>query len=294
MSPSAHRPRPPPTIRRPSSTTSPRGSWQVSSGRATPARGQRLELRAERRAPRPRGPDPRHAGEHERQLAGRGAAPRRRRLLRLRLQLRRRRRDVADPGHRAHRGRRGHARRVRRHGTVRDRSRRGGPRGHSQGGGPLPRYYLKHTPDAGDKVGKLIGITPSNHGTTLDGLTELGSTLHVLEPINGFLDKTAPALVEQEIGSDFNKALDEGGDTVPGVDYTVIASQYDEVVTPYTNGYLTAGPGATVRNIHVQDSCAKDYTDHLEAPYDPITLTHVLNALDPAHPREVTCQTVLP
>ncbi|MYW63221.1 alpha/beta fold hydrolase [Streptomyces sp. SID8379] len=166
--------------------------------------------------------------------------------------------------------------------------------GHSQGGGPMPRHYLKNDPSAAGKVAKLIGITPSNHGTTLSGITELGRALHILEPANDLLTKTSPALVEQEIGSDFNKELDAGGDTVPGVDYTVIASKYDEVVTPYTNSYLTAGPGATVKNIRVQDACAKDLTDHLEAAYDPISLTYVLNALDPAHPRPVTCQTVLP
>ncbi|MEG3627395.1 lipase family alpha/beta hydrolase [Streptomyces poriticola] len=166
--------------------------------------------------------------------------------------------------------------------------------GHSQGGGPVPRHYLKNDPSAAGKVGKLIGITPSNHGTTLSGITELGRTLHLLKPANAFLERTAPAMVEQQIGSEFNKALDAGGDTVPGVDYTVIATKYDEVVTPYTNSFLTAGPGATVRNILVQDSCPRDFTDHLEASYDPITLTHVLNALDPAHPRPVKCRTVLP
>ncbi|MGH4033125.1 esterase/lipase family protein [Actinomycetota bacterium Odt1-20B] len=166
--------------------------------------------------------------------------------------------------------------------------------GHSQGGGPLPRTYLKNDPSAAGKVGRLVGITPSNHGTTLDGITELGRALHLLQPANEFLDKTWPALYEQEIGSPFNKELDAGGDTVPGVDYTVIATKYDEVVTPYSNGFLKAGPGATVKNIRLQDTCPKDLTDHLEAPYDPITLTHVLNALDPAHPRAVKCQTVLP
>ncbi|MFE1442582.1 esterase/lipase family protein [Streptomyces sp. NPDC058739] len=166
--------------------------------------------------------------------------------------------------------------------------------GHSQGGGPVPRYYLKHFPGAAAKVDQLVGITPSNHGTTLSGITELGRTLHLLEPVNGMLQKDYPALVEQQIGSDFNRALDAGGDTVPGVDYTVVVTQYDEIVSPYTNGYLTAGPGATVDNIHVQQTCWLDATDHLQAPYDPVVLTHVLNALDPQHRRTVPCQVVLP
>lgn len=166
--------------------------------------------------------------------------------------------------------------------------------GHSQGGGPVPRYYLRNYPGAAGKVGKLIGINPSNHGTTLDGITELGRALHLLDPLNGLLDDDYAALVEQEAGSEFNRQLDAGGDTVPGVDYTVIVTESDEIITPYTNGYLTPGPGASVTNIAVQDACGKDGTDHLEGPYDPITLTYVLDALDPAHPRTVRCQTVLP
>ncbi|MEW1912464.1 hypothetical protein AB0442_29180 [Kitasatospora sp. NPDC085895] len=40
--------------------------------------------------------------------------------------------------------------------------------------------------------------------------------------------------------------------------------------------------------------CPLDATDHLEIGYDPIALTDVLNALDPAHPRPIPCQVVLP
>ncbi|MFG2296100.1 esterase/lipase family protein [Streptomyces sp. NPDC048603] len=163
--------------------------------------------------------------------------------------------------------------------------------GHSQGGGLLPRYYLKNLGGAA-KVGKLVGIAPNNHGTTLSGITELGRTLHLLEPANELLDSTCAACVEQEVGSRFLAELNEGGMTVPGVQYTVIATRYDEVVTPYANAFLPAGPHVT--NITVQDRCALDATDHLEIGYDPVALTHVLNALDPAHPRGIPCQVVLP
>ncbi|PBC75425.1 LOW QUALITY PROTEIN: triacylglycerol esterase/lipase EstA (alpha/beta hydrolase family) [Streptomyces sp. TLI_235] len=163
--------------------------------------------------------------------------------------------------------------------------------GHSQGGGLMARYYLKNLGGAA-KVGKLVGIAPNNSGTTLDGITELGRTLHILEPANELLDNLCAACVEQEIGSPFLAALDAGGQTVPGVDYTVIATRFDEVVTPYTNAFLPAGPHVT--NLTVQDQCPLDATDHLEIGYDPIALTDVLNALDPAHPRPIPCQVVLP
>ena len=43
--------------------------------------------------------------------------------------------------------------------------------GHSQGG-MMPRYYLKFLGGA-SHVNKLVALAPSNHGTTLDGLTAL-------------------------------------------------------------------------------------------------------------------------
>jgi hypothetical protein len=76
------------------------------------------------------------------------------------------------------------------------------------------------------------------------------------------------------------------------VTYTVITTTGDEVVTPYTNALLPAA--SNVRNITVQDQCGLDASDHLEIAYDPIALTDVLNALDPAHPRAVPCEVVLP
>ena len=43
--------------------------------------------------------------------------------------------------------------------------------GHSQGG-MMPNYYIKDLGGA-SKVNELIALAPSNHGTTLDGLTKL-------------------------------------------------------------------------------------------------------------------------
>ena len=162
--------------------------------------------------------------------------------------------------------------------------------GHSQGG-MMPRYYIKFLGGA-SKVDKLIGLAPSNNGTTLDGLTTLGQDLGILEPANSFLTTACAACVEQEAGSSFLANLNAGGETVAGIEYTVIESTDDEVVTPYTNAFLPAA--SNVANILVQNQCALDQTDHLEIAYDPIALTDVLNALDPAHPRPIPCQIVLP
>jgi triacylglycerol esterase/lipase EstA (alpha/beta hydrolase family) len=153
-------------------------------------------------------------------------------------------------------------------------------------GGMMPRYYLKNLGGA-SKVNALIGLAPSNHGTTLDGLATLAGYFP------GALDLVGagcPACQEQVRGSAFLTALNAGGDTVPGVRYTVIQSRYDEVVTPYTSAFLS---GPDVTNITLQDKCILDLGDHLSMTSDHIAARYVLNALDPAHPQTPLCTPVL-
>jgi triacylglycerol esterase/lipase EstA (alpha/beta hydrolase family) len=159
--------------------------------------------------------------------------------------------------------------------------------GHSQGG-MMPRYYLKFGGGAAH-VDKLVALAPSNHGTTLGGLTALVTALGQAGLVNGAINALCTACVQQEAGSPFLASLNAGGETVAGVSYTVIESRYDEVVTPYTSAFLS---GAT--NIVLQNQCPLDLTDHLEIAADPVALADVLNALDPAHPVRVPCLTVLP
>jgi triacylglycerol esterase/lipase EstA (alpha/beta hydrolase family) len=158
--------------------------------------------------------------------------------------------------------------------------------GHSQGG-MMPRYYLKFLGGAA-KVHTLVGLASSNHGTTLDGLTVLTK---LLPGGNMFVATRCPACEEQEAGSAFLTKLNAGGDTVPGVSYTVIQSANDEVVTPYTSAFLT---GSNVKNILLQNQCALDHGEHLSMPYDHIADADILGALDPAHSVTPACTPVWP
>jgi len=85
--------------------------------------------------------------------------------------------------------------------------------------------------------------------------------------------------------------LNAGGETVPGVAYTVIQSRYDTVVTPYTSSFLS---GAGAKNIALQSQCILDFGEHLSMPYDHIVAADVLNALDPANPVPIVCTPVAP
>lgn len=153
--------------------------------------------------------------------------------------------------------------------------------GHSQGG-MMPRYYLKFLGGA-SKVHSLIGIAPSSHGTTLDGLALLAESFPGATDI---VNSGCPACVDQVVGSDLLTRLNSGGDTVPGVSYTVISTLFDEVVTPYQSQFLQ---GSNVHNVLLQDLCPVDVSDHLAVGYDQIVLHEVENALDPAHSEPTDC-----
>ncbi|TDB99126.1 alpha/beta fold hydrolase [Actinomadura sp. 7K534] len=143
--------------------------------------------------------------------------------------------------------------------------------GHSQGG-MMPRYYMKFLGGAA-KVNKLVGIVPSNHGTNASGLVELGRLLGITQAIV----KAAPAAGQQIVGSDFLRELNEGGDTVPGPQYIVLATKYDEVVTPYTSSFLN---GSNAHNVLLQDKCPGDTNAHLGINFDPVMIKFVQNSLD--------------
>jgi triacylglycerol esterase/lipase EstA (alpha/beta hydrolase family) len=142
--------------------------------------------------------------------------------------------------------------------------------GHSQGG-MMPRYYIRFLGGA-SKVGDLVGIAPSNHGTT----TPLAAP-------SGFF---CPACADQAAGSDFLQKLNADHEVEPGVDYTAIETRYDEVVTPFTSAFLK-GPSSQVTNVLLQDACPLHVSEHLTIVSSPLTLQWVLNALNrqgPANP----------
>jgi triacylglycerol lipase len=131
--------------------------------------------------------------------------------------------------------------------------------GHSQGG-MMPRYYIKHLGGAA-KVDDLVGLAPSNHGTTT--------------PLAPYA-VGCPACMEQAFGSPFLTALNAGDETPGPVSYTVVETRYDEVVTPYTSAFLS---GDHTTDVRLQDACPADFSEHLAIVGDPIALQWVENAL---------------
>lgn len=152
--------------------------------------------------------------------------------------------------------------------------------GNSQGG-MMPNYYIKRLGGAG-KVRTMVGLAPTNHGTTMGGLVDLARSLNVLGLVNdAFRFVGAPAYTQQEDGSDFQNALFADGDTVPGVRYLTIATSHDTTVTPLTNSFLHGGDST---NVLLQDLCPDDPVGHSGLWFDGPVTQIVLNALGPNVP----------
>jgi triacylglycerol esterase/lipase EstA (alpha/beta hydrolase family) len=157
-------------------------------------------------------------------------------------------------------------------------------------GGMMPRWYMRFD-DGATYVHDLVGLAPSNHGTTVDGLSALLDAVTALGLPAPLTLAQCEACTQQLAGSTFLQRLNAGQQTVPGVRYTVIETEDDEVVTPYTSAFLS---GPEVTNVTLQDQCPDDHADHLAMPYDSAALQDVVQALDGATSFSVDCGLGLP
>lgn len=127
--------------------------------------------------------------------------------------------------------------------------------GHSKGG-TVARYYARFF--GGDRtVARIVALSPPNYPTAGPPMED------------GVLQR-----------------LNEGSDTVPGIDYTTVVTRYDQIVVPYTAGLLT-GPGNT--NVVLQDLCPDNVVEHTGISYDPLAQRLVENALDPENAQPLRC-----
>ncbi|MBF6328313.1 lipase family alpha/beta hydrolase [Nocardia transvalensis] len=161
---------------------------------------------------------------------------------------------------------------------------------HSEGN-LVAGYYVKFLGGA-DKVSRLVSLGPGWAGTNslgiAAGVTRLAAELGLTPTLNALVDPICAACLQIQHGSQFLGTLTDGGAAVPGVAYTNIMTRHDEVVLPYTSGYLQA-PNAV--NLLVQDYCPGDLSDHILLTYDPVAAQLVLDALDPDDAVRPSCTT---
>ena len=138
--------------------------------------------------------------------------------------------------------------------------------GISQGGLEV-RWALRWWPELRHLVDDAVMIATPNHGAVFADVSCLTDCL--------------PALWQGRTGSRLLAALNEGDETPGDVDYTVIQTRYDEVVTPYTSAFLD---GAT--NVLLQDKCAADVSEHLTIMVDQAAVQWIQNALGRTGPAD--------
>lgn len=152
-------------------------------------------------------------------------------------------------------------------------------------GGTLINDYVKDV--GGQYVDDAVTFGATHHGTTASGLGTLARQVAGEDVVAGGLGQAG---VDQIRGSDYMRELNAEGDTVPGVDYTVVGTRYDLVTTPYESTFLEEGPGASVDNVTLQDGCAIDRSGHLSMMYSPRAIDIAKRALDPNDEGDLRCR----
>jgi triacylglycerol esterase/lipase EstA (alpha/beta hydrolase family) len=148
--------------------------------------------------------------------------------------------------------------------------------GYSQGG-MVPRWALRFWPDTRNLVDDDVGLDASNHGT----ITAESSCQN---------EGCAPAIWQQRNTSAFIAALNSYQETFPGISYTEIYTQEDEIVVPNTNEQGSSSVhsgGGQIANIAVQQVCPGHKADHLAmGSYDPVGYALALDAVTHAGPAQ--------
>ncbi len=150
--------------------------------------------------------------------------------------------------------------------------------GHSEGAFQS-LYVPKFT--AQGKVGRVVALAPPTHGTTVQGIVTLGQVLGGQSMVAFFTDTfLCRACTDIVNGGPAVTALSNGPIAQPGVAYTVIATRYDELVTPTSTSFVQE-PGVT--NYYIQDKCLLDPVGHIGIATDTGVTSMILNGLDPTH-----------
>ncbi|KAF9186559.1 hypothetical protein BGZ49_004172 [Haplosporangium sp. Z 27] len=158
--------------------------------------------------------------------------------------------------------------------------------GHSQGS-LMPRYYLKFLGGA-SKVDKYAAFGSVVYGITLDPLVPLLTSLGLYDTLRSAVDPACLSCSQIIVGSSFLQNLNAGGDTVPGVTYKFMVTEYDEFMTPYTNGFLR-DKNPLVSNVVLQNLCIIDLDDHIDQMSDPIVFHEIDAFFNPAAIQTVNC-----
>ncbi|KAL4885729.1 secreted lipase [Aspergillus karnatakaensis] len=165
--------------------------------------------------------------------------------------------------------------------------------GHSEGAFQA-LYVPKFEEGISEVVERIVAIAPPTRGTTFIGFYNLAYIL-------GDASREVIGEILQMVGCGACDDLGIGGDAVarlnsdegsgkeivqPGNKVTVIASRFDEMVTPTSTSFIHE---EGVKNVWVQDFCPLDPVGHIGEAYDLNVWNLVKNALDEKPERTFPC-----
>ena len=138
--------------------------------------------------------------------------------------------------------------------------------GHSQGG-LVARHYVKYL-GGSTEVDSLISLGAPHYGTAVANVAKLfglGNCIGIV------------SCQQMSIGSTYLANLNAGDDTIGNVRYTNIVSTGDEVVVPYTTGWLANDGNNT--NVRVQSPCFLRSVGHIGLATDGTVYSGIHDAL---------------
>lgn len=163
--------------------------------------------------------------------------------------------------------------------------------GHSEGA--FQALYTTKFGDVSSIVDNIVAIAPPTHGTDFAGLYELTMKLGVGDDVGKLLSTLGcRACSDLTTGGTAIARLNDGTPIVqPGTTVTVLASEYDELVTPTATSFIQE---KGVNNIYVQDYCPFDPVGHIGEAYDLNVWNLVLNSLEKQVGRKFFCLAASP
>jgi hypothetical protein len=147
--------------------------------------------------------------------------------------------------------------------------------GWSQGASTLPRWALRWWPDIRPMVASLVGLAPDN---------EYGTTDPVIESVCAY--ECFPAAWQEThrlLGGEphFMAAMDSDQQTFPGIAYTDIWSELDEVAgwNFGSDKVSPLPPAPNVLNVSTQSLCPLQIDEHLTIPANGVAYAVAMAAL---------------
>lgn len=160
--------------------------------------------------------------------------------------------------------------------------------GHSEGAFQS-LYVPKFADGISAQLRQVFAIAPPTHGTSF---ANLYNASYLLGGLSNSLVQTVletfgcPACTDLVTDGEAVQALNDGPIAQAGVEYTVLTSRYDELVTPVETAFVRE---EGVRNIFVQDYCPQDPVGHIGEAYDRNVWVLVDNTLSGSTAGPETC-----